>query len=48
MIAVTDEGSLTRALVPNLEDEVRVVDTPWQVREDKPEFLIHTYEVGYG
>ncbi|BBD72393.1 dTDP-4-dehydrorhamnose reductase [Sulfodiicoccus acidiphilus] len=47
MIAVTDEGPFSRAITSDLEDEVRVVDTPWRVRELNPDFLIHTYEVGY-
>ncbi|BCS92896.1 hypothetical protein L3N51_00784 [Metallosphaera sp. J1] len=46
-VIVTDEGEIAREIARELSGEVLVTDSPYRVLQEKPNVVIHTYEVPY-
>ncbi|MCH1771733.1 MULTISPECIES: sugar nucleotide-binding protein [Metallosphaera] len=46
-IIVTDEGEIAREIAKDLPGEVLVTDSPYRVLQERPDIVIHTYEVPY-
>ncbi|AWR98901.1 sugar nucleotide-binding protein [Metallosphaera hakonensis] len=46
-VVVTDEGEIAKEVAKNINGEVLVVDSPYRVSQERPDIVIHTFEVPY-